>query len=326
MDTEIFKLPPLTSALLKSIIFSMENQVTIGYLDMISGEVVEVSNINESVVVKEFIGSKNLISLTIKDNKDRFLLLPPWGSIEGFKIREHFIKDVKNPIYKTKLNHVFHTGRGVFRKFKQVLKENPIIERQWLEYKSNYMKAIVINWYKECEGYIKLINLEDEVEELPNDLLISDFIFSTNIESSDKEVINKLKRDFTKDLDKIENLIISRRQALLKNPRYVVAYNLGNEVIGFIEWEAVDDKLVEITCYGVVKLYRGLGIFSLLFDKLMRQTNRERFEKVLTFSTKRFKGLNKYKESCNFSCNFNYSLVDLNNWNQNNDSSELMEV
>jgi hypothetical protein len=309
MDTEIFKLPPLTSALLKSIIFSMENQVTIGYLDMISGEVVEVSNINEAVVVKEFIGSKNLISLTIKDNKDRFLLLPPWGSIEGFKIREHFIKDVKNPIYKTKLNHVFHTGRGVFRKFKQVLKENPIIERQWLEYKSNYMKAIVINWYKECEGYIKLINLEDEVEELPNDLLISDFIFSTNIESSDKEVINKLKRDFTKDLDKIENLIISRRQALLKNPRYVVAYNLGNEVIGFIEWEAVDDKLVEITCYGVVKLYRGLGIFSLLFDKLMRQTNRERFEKVLTFSTKRFKGLNKYKESCNFSCNFNYTRV-----------------
>lgn len=53
MDIEINKLPPLNSYLLKNIIFSMENQETMGFLDLISGEVVEVSNIHDTVVVKK---------------------------------------------------------------------------------------------------------------------------------------------------------------------------------------------------------------------------------------------------------------------------------
>ncbi|MDC7237546.1 MAG: UPF0158 family protein [Sphaerochaetaceae bacterium] len=326
MEKDTYKLPPLTSYLLKSIIFSMENQDTRGYLDLISGEVVEVSNTNDSIVVKESENSSKLVSIKIAQDKDRFLELPTWGSIEGFKIREQFIKDVKNPIYKEKLDHIFHTGRGVFRKFKQVLKENPIIERQWREFKTNYMRAIVINWYEECEGYIDLIGLEEEIEELPNDLLISDFIFSTNVNQEDLNSINQIKANLISDLDFIEKILIERRQNLLKNPRYVVAYNLENEIVGYIEWEDIGKKCVEVTSYGVVEMYRGLGVFTLMFDKLMRQTNRERFDKLIVFSTKIMNCLRRNVEKSDFSCNFSYSMIDIILWNQDMDSTELMDV
>lgn len=328
MEKDTYKLPPLTSYLLKDIIFSMENQDTIGFLDLVSGEVVEVSNFEESVVVvKESKTSNALISITIEDDEERFLELPPWGSIEGFKIREMFIKDVKNPIYKKKLDHVFYTGRGVFRKFKEVLKENPILERQWFEFQFNYMKAIVVNWYKESEGYVDLLELKtEEIEELPNDLLISDFTFSTNVSVNDIKSIEKIKKQFIEKLDYLEKLLVERRQDLLKNPKYIVAYSIDNEVIGYIEWEALDNNYIEITSYGVVEAYQGLGVFTLLFDKLMRQSKREKFVKLIVFSTELFKELHRRNTNFDFSCNFSYSLVDILLWNQKIDSSELMDV
>lgn len=326
MDKEKYILPPLTSYLLKNIVFSMENQESLGFLDLISGEVVEVSDIKESVVVRESQSSKKLISVSISKNKDRFLALPTWGSIEGFKIREQFIKNVKNPVYKKKLDHVFHTGRGVFKKFKQVLKENPIIERQWREFKADYMKAIVVNWYKECEGYINLIGLDEEIEELPNDLLISDFVFSVEVNYKDIVVINKLKNDFINELNDEERLLIKRRQTILKKPRYIVAYNLENEIVGYIEWEDIGNSYAEVTSYGVVRQYRGLGIYSILFDKLMRQTCREKFVKLLHINVENLSILCRNVKKNEISCNLLYSTIDIISWNEKRDSSELMDV
>jgi ribosomal protein S18 acetylase RimI-like enzyme len=326
MEKNNYKLPPLNSYLLKNIIFSMENQDTIGYLDLENAEVVEISDIKDPVVVKESKKSDKLVSLSILKNKDRFLALPSWGSIEGFKIREQFIKDVKNPVYKKTLNHVFHNGRGVFRKFKQILKENPIIERQWLEFKSNYMKAIVTNWYKECEGYVNLINLEEEIEELPNDLLVSDFRFSTEYSLNDKKQIDELKTKVLSELNKHESLIVQRRQKLLISPKYIVAYNLEEEIIGYIEWEKIDNELVEITSYGVDINYRGLGVLDFLIDKFIRQSAREKFEKVLLYKSEKLQEFDEINQNNKFLCNFGYSIIDIVNWNLDEDSSELMDV
>ena len=58
---------------------------------------------------------------------------------------------------------------------------------------------------------------------------------------------------------------------MLKNPKYIVAYSIEDEIIGYIEWEVLDNNYIEITSYGVVEAYRGLGVFTLLFDKLMRR-------------------------------------------------------
>lgn len=326
MEKNIYELPSLDSYLLKNIIFSMENQGTIGYLDLVSGEVVEISNLSDSVVVRDEKKSDDLISISIRENKDRFLALPPWGSIEGFKIREQFIKDMKNPVYKKTLNHVFHTGRGVFRKFKEILKENPLIERQWKEYKSNYMKAIVINWYEQCEGYINLVNLEEEIEELPNDLLISDFVVSFKLNNDDYEIVQIIKKNIIKDLDKEEKIIVNRRQQLLKNPNYVVVYNLEDEIVGYIEWELLDNSIIEIISYGVEKEFRGLGLFTLMFDKLMRQAGRESYNKVVLYKSKMLSKYDKISKKGLYNCNFGYSIVDISKWNASMDSSELLEV
>ena len=62
------------------------------------------------------------------------------------------------------------------------------------------MKAIVVNWYKECEGYVDLLELKtEEIEELPNDLLISDFTFSANVSVNDIKLLKKLKNNLLKD-------------------------------------------------------------------------------------------------------------------------------
>jgi len=329
MDIEINKLPPLNSYLLKNIIFSMENQETTGFLDLISGEVVEVSNIHDTVVVKKSYNSKELVSLSINKNKDRFLALPTWGSIEGFKIREQFIKDIKNPIYKKALNHVFHTGRGVFRKFKEVLKENPIIERQWLEYKSKYMQAIVINWYQECEGYINLTNLDPEAEELPNDLLISDFKFTNKVSVDDILEVNEIKKTLHSKLSDIEKILVERRPSvnnLNNNINYFIAINLEDEIVAYIEWDKINEDIIEVISYGVIEEYRGLGIFSLLFDKLMRQAMREKFKKLIIFNPKFMQNFNDFIGNSIFSCNYSYSIVDILKWNQEVESSEIMDV
>lgn len=326
MERNNYELPVLNSYLLKNIIFSMENQGAIGYLDLESGEVVEISNINDPVVVRENKKSEGLISITIKQNKDRFLALPPWGSIEGFKIREQFIKDMKNPVYKKTLNHVFHTGRGVFRKFKEVLKENPIIERQWIEYKSNYMRAIVVNWYKECEGYINLLNLEEEVEELPNDLLISDFIFSTKISETDYNKLRLLKNDTINDLTFFEKTIVKRRQDILNKPNYIVSYNLSDEIAAFIEWEEIEKDTIEITSYGVEKQYRGLGLFNIMLDKVIRQASRQSYDKVVIYISQMLVKFENNSKKDLYNCNFGYSIIDVNYWNMDVNSSELLDV
>jgi len=326
MERNNYELPVLNSYLLKNIIFSMENQGAIGYLDLESGEVVEISNINDPVVVRENKKSEGLISITIKQNKDRFLALPPWGSIEGFKIREQFIKDMKNPVYKKTLNHVFHTGRGVFRKFKEVLKENPIIERQWIEYKSNYMRAIVVNWYKECEGYINLLNLEEEVEELPNDLLISDFIFSTKISETDYNKLRLLKNDTINDLTFFEKTIVKRRQDILTKPNYIVSYNLSDEIAAFIEWEEIEKDTIEITSYGVEKQYRGLGLFNIMLDKVIRQASRQSYDKVVIYISQMLVKFENNSKKDLYNCNFGYSIIDVNYWNMDVNSSELLDV
>ncbi|MGD1821465.1 MAG: UPF0158 family protein [Pleomorphochaeta sp.] len=326
MEKTYYKLPVLNSYLLKNIIFSMENQGSIGYLDLENAEVVEVVNINDSVIVRENKKSDNLVTLVIKNNKDRFLALPPWGSIEGFKIREQFIKDMKNPVYKKTLNHVFHTGRGVFKKFKQVLKENPIIERQWLDFKSKYMKAIVINWYKECEGYINLNNMDEEFEELPNDLLISDFVFSTKIDKNVEKNIAEIQSTIINELDFFEKLIVNRREEIIVKPNYLLAYNLEDNLVGFIKWEELDSSSVEITSYGIYEEYRGLGLFTLMMDKLMRELSRKKYNKVVFFKGKSLSNYDLNLNKNDFVCDFGYSIIDINSWNMDKNSSELVEV
>ncbi len=326
MEKKEYEMPVLNSYLLKNIIFSMENQSSIGYLDLECSEIVEINSINDSVIVKAEKNSDELISIKILKNKDRFLALPPWGSIEGFKIREQFIKDMKNPVYKKHLDHVFHTGRGVFRKFKEVLKENPIIERQWLDYKSKYMKAVVINWYKECEGYINLVNLEEEIEELPNDLLVSDFLFSTDIDKTVIKDVYLLKEEMIKELNFFEKLIITRRDKLLSDQKYLVSYDLEDNLVGYIEWEAIDSSNIEIISYGVKKEYRGLGLFNLMLDKLIRQAARERYDKVVMYKTENLINFTNSLKNKETSCNFGYTIIDINYWNMSIDSSELLDV
>lgn len=322
MSKKNYNLPNLTKILLKNIIFSMENQNSKGYLDLSTGEIIEVQNKNDIVIVND---DDHNVALKIADNKDRFLAIPLWGPLEGFKIREQFVVSLINPVYREKLDKVLHNGRGVFRKFKDVLHTNPIILQQWYLFKADYMKAIVVQWYEENKGIIKLEKLPEDIEEMPNDLLLQEFEIDYNDETK-KDEIKNLRNFFLSSLNEIESILIKRRIKLIKDSKYISVTSFDDKVVGFIEYEVVENNLVEIISYGILEEFRGLGLFSLLLDRLMRQLKRENILKVLMFLPSKFNINTINFKKIDTSCNLNYFIVDISVWIETMATTELLEV
>lgn len=321
-----YELPPLNDILLKNIIFSMENQKFKGYLDLITSEVIEIESITDEILVLDENNKEHKIPLKIIDNKERFMLVPPWGPLEGFKMRELFSVSLKNPIYKERLDKTLHTGRGVFRKFKDVLHSQPAIERQWYDFKADYMKKTVVEWYEYNRGIIKLESLPVDIEELPNDLLLEDFqiVFDKNHEYL-QEILG-IKKNFIEKLSETNKLLITRRQFLLNNAKHLLVLTPDNKIIGFIEYEKINLKINEITAYGIVEEYRGIGLFNLLLDKLIRQLKREKFNTLLYFSLNNCEKTLKFSEKEDIICNLYYCTVDIDAWTGGRASSEMLEV
>lgn len=321
-----YNLPSLNDVLLKNVIFSMENQNSKGYLDLETGEIVELTKEDEIVIVRENKNSEHNIALRISENEERFLAVPDWGPLDGFRIREQFVLFLKNPVYKEKLNKTLHTGRGVFRKFKDVLHTNPIILRQWYIYKADYMKAIVIKWYEYNKGNIELERLPLEEEELPNDLLLEEFEIEY---TKDKQKIDQsliIKKYIENKLLKFEKILLERRNKITVNPEYFVITSSNNKVVGYIEYEKMSDDIVEIVSYGIMEEYRGIGLFSLLIDRFIRQQKRNNFSEVLLPFISNDENLVNILKNMKFSCNLGYYLIDINVWIETVPTSEMMEV
>ena len=50
-------------------------------------------------------------------------MLPEWDSAAGFKLREDFVSNLNSPLAHEALQEVLHSGRGVFRNFRNVIKD-----------------------------------------------------------------------------------------------------------------------------------------------------------------------------------------------------------
>lgn len=90
---------------------------------------------------------------------ERYITVPQLPSSEGFNDMVDFIDTLSNPYLKTKLERALQ-GKGVFRRFKDVLLEYPIERQRWFDFKDERQRERILEWLDE-EG-IELIEEDDE--------------------------------------------------------------------------------------------------------------------------------------------------------------------
>jgi hypothetical protein len=76
---------------------------------------------------------------------DRFLAVPQMGSHEAYRDMEDFIIIIRSPRLRELLD-VAITGRGAFRRFKDVLYNYPHEEKRWFAFKEARMVERVREW------------------------------------------------------------------------------------------------------------------------------------------------------------------------------------
>lgn len=151
----------LDDKVVESVIFAMENQGAVSYIDMETG--ILSSRIDEGSEAGE----------PGEDSPD-LEPIPTWTSQDGFRLMEQFAQTIGHPVVRADLLAALSRGRGVFRAFKDALDAHPEAERKWYEYKARAMKARIVQWYEDLRDVRGLERLGLEPEDT-DDLLLSDF-------------------------------------------------------------------------------------------------------------------------------------------------------
>ncbi len=251
----------LTDKLSDSIIFSMEDQTVAHVVDAQSGIVVEKTD-------------------GIEEDDDRYYGLPEWTSKDGYCLLEDFASGLHQPIVKGKLRQVLVSGRGVFRNYKNVLKEYPEIERKWHLFKDYRMRSRLMEWYNNLRILWGLEALEiSETEEL-SDLVQDDFSFcSFNAEEDSEDIFSGLEAVTDECKSQFAGEVGDSIAAIwLRDSQY---YDMADKM-GFVCRTQSEDftgcalfsycpstakKTVALTDFFVLQDFRGLGIGKELFTK-----------------------------------------------------------
>ncbi len=239
----------LTDRLLSDIIQAMENQ-----------EKVFVVNAASSQLVEE-----------IQSDEQNFYKLPEWTPSDGFKMRQDFVDILHAPIAKEELQAVLHSGRGVFKNFRTILKSYPEIDKRWHIFKNKYMSIRINDWYnslREVWGLEKL----DQYTESDEVLIHDDFSFTEYISEIDNKLIFKnINANFIDD----ENLPSELKNAIYEMWKSQFEKYETTKQIGYICKSLSDDfagciitspilnnqeKIIIVTSFFVPEQFRGLGI------------------------------------------------------------------
>ena len=166
----------VTRELIDQIVFGMENQEREYVLDTEDGVVIAAEQIPEGA------------------DRDRYLDLPEWRSVDGYNLMEQFVATLHNPIFRERLRAILASGRGVFRQFKDTIRERREIERLWFAFKEREMRDLVTEWYNDVREREGLERLEAMIVETETDQLVeSDFAFRDAVDA-DYETIRALDR------------------------------------------------------------------------------------------------------------------------------------
>ncbi len=286
----------LTSQIIDNIIFGMENQGEEYIFDLEQCKVVLKRDVIQDL------------------REDRYAVIPEWGPAQGFQLMEKFVGTLRNPIYRELLKDALAGGRGVFRKFKDVLKERDDIERLWFTCKEREMRKRVIEWYDatcECMGLNRLGVEPEDVD----DLLLSDFIIQPAVEeiipalqSMDRAAFDDMFEGEPEDY--IEEMYRMRRKDhQIRRGEHNFIYTAetpGGETAGFIwgvdgecpEWEG--RTFSSIYQVYVAYPFRGLGLAKLLLARYLEEAEERYVDKIFIELAGDAVNISRYLEQTGF--------------------------
>jgi ribosomal protein S18 acetylase RimI-like enzyme len=248
----------LTDSLIDDIISAMENQDVEYAVDAEEGQLV-ISDSDGHV-----------------PDDERYYILPEWGPSDGFELREEFVNNLHAPLAREELQDAMHSGRGVFKNFRNVLKNYPEIDKRWHIYKHRFMSARINEWYnslREIWGLEKL----DQLPESDDTLVHDDFSFKEYDSAADeKTILLNITADSCEDdtlpleVNKaFYGLWRSQFESLASNQTGYICFSLSDEFAGCITASPLSqdqEKIVMITSLFVPEQFRGLGIGTELID------------------------------------------------------------
>ncbi len=260
----------LTPPMIDKIAFAMEDQKERFVVDVETGELVPSSSLGAG-------------------SDERYVRLPRWGSAEGYHLMESFVTSLDNPAYREQLLRSLTMGKGVFRAFKDSLKQNKEIEKLWFAYKERRLRGVIISWYnanREARGLAKLPVEPEETEEL----LMSDFTFRWEIAGQELAVL-QLDRDAFFELfpsesaAELERHFLEKRRGLppagdAASP-ILIAETPAGELAGVV-WGVIEGRSVNIVQLAVSPGYRGSGLGELLLRQFLTAMRGRGMQRLVT--------------------------------------------
>ena len=291
-----FRLPVFSSETLSQIIWGMENQ-----------DADYMLNIKDGTLYSPEMGEEAPESL---------VELPSWGSSDGYQLMVSFTNTCKDPKLKEKLSKELSSkSHGVFRRFRDVLSENPEALKAWYDYKDSRMRSHIVSYYR---NLFKKNREELESDDLYEGELLSEF---------EVKHLEKLDSYCEKLILEASDSPIRRKVlgAFTNKEAYEI---LENDVPkGAIIFE-VSDGVACILIYSIEEEFREQGLFNLLFDLFNRDMERRRIEQVaMVFNTHSnfIKGVFALHETA-LTEGESYAVYSVHEWNKGTTSSETAYV
>ena len=258
----------LSPAIIDEIIFAMENQTEFFLFDALEGMCVGEDTIDDAY--ESGAGG------------ERYYNLPEWSSAQGFRVMEQFTTRVHNPLLRESLQEALRQRKGVFRRYKAVLKAVPAVEHEWYRFKDQQMKAAVYEWYNELRMIwgLEKIGFEEETDTrlLPEDFtfqvrklsaadtaFLSDFIRKT-AEAADLEEASVSSA--AKKTQSIFNMLVQAEAGTIGSDAFLIVGETFDEPCAVcLIAEFPSEQCCCIPLLRVLPEYRGLGLGKELLQR-----------------------------------------------------------
>jgi len=207
----------------------------------------------------------------------RYYPVPDWDSVNGFRLMERFVSQLRNPVAREELRDALASGHGVFRSFKNILKGYPEIERKWHRMKDEEMRRIVYEWYNALRDAWGLERVGPEPEDTA-EIVESDFSFG-EWEGEDlsgiEHLMSVLEREGAESLPPdlfaaVMELDSAVRGELEGDETIIVAESADGELAGVAVSRSLPrDNLLaaQLSAIGVYPEFRGLGLGKELLSR-----------------------------------------------------------
>jgi GNAT superfamily N-acetyltransferase len=272
----------LDNELIEQIIFAMEDQQHSYYVHRHSGELLQEEGIERDE------GQEGM--------EDPFVPIPEWQPVHGFLLMEKFVARLRNPLLRDQLKDALASGRGVFRKFKDILKTSRGAEHVWFTFKERELRQVVRQWYNDQRELAGLERLEEQPEELDSleDLLGSDFAILAGQEQH-LDAVRKLDEAVFaanypgEDLQKVTSVfreIRARLPDLSDNASlFLVAETAEQDFAGFV-WAVestdalVPGRILQVHQLAVVQRYQGMGLGTMLLKRIIAEARDRGYHRI----------------------------------------------